>query len=121
MAKPIAHYSASAVAGNLLFVSGQIGLADGQLVTGDDHSSTVTAQTTQCLENFAGVLAEHGLTLSDVAKCTVFMTDIADFATVNAAYANVFGEHRPARSAIAVAGLPLGAVVEIEGFARLRG
>ncbi len=118
MSKPVAHYSASAVAGDLLFVSGQIGLADGQLVTGDDHASTVTAQTTQCLTNFASVLADNGLTITDVAKCTVFMTDIADFATVNTAYANFFGEHRPARSAIAVAGLPLGALVEIEGFAR---
>ncbi len=113
MSAPVAHYSAAARAGDLLFISGQLGLADGALVEG------VEAQTLQALENMKGVLSQHGATLDQVVKCTVFMTDIDNFATVNAAYASVFGDHRPARSAIAVKALPLGGLVEIEGFAQL--
>jgi 2-iminobutanoate/2-iminopropanoate deaminase len=113
VSKPVAHYSASARAGDLLFVSGQLGLSDGALVEG------VEAQTRQALVNFEGVLADNGATLTDVAKCTVFMTDIENFAAVNEVYASVFGDHRPARSAISVKALPLGGLVEIEGFAHL--
>lgn len=116
MATPVAHYSASYRAGDLLFISGQIALRDGALVPGD-----VAEQARQCLTNLEAVVVSGGGTLRDVVKCTVFMTDIADFAKVNAVYAEVFGEHRPARSAIAVRGLPLGAQVEIEGFAYLPG
>lgn len=115
MSKPVAHYSASSRAGDLLFVSGQLGLLDGALVDG------VEAQTRQALENMKGVLADNGASLADIAKCTVFMTDIENFAAVNAVYADVFGDHRPARSAIAVKALPLGGLVEIEGFAQLGG
>lgn len=114
MSTPIAHYSASHRAGGLLFVSGQIGLRDGALVEGG-----VEAEARQCLANLESVVVAAGAALTDIAKCTVFMTDIADFAAVNAVYAEVFGEHRPARSAIAVRALPLGAQVEIEAFAVL--
>ena len=113
MSKPVAHYSPSARAGDLLFVSGQLGLLDGALVEG------VEAQTKQALVNLQAVLADNGATIADVAKCTVFMTDIENFAAVNEVYASVFGEHRPARSAIAVKALPLGGLVEIECFANL--
>jgi 2-iminobutanoate/2-iminopropanoate deaminase len=65
------------------------------------------------------VLADNGATIENIAKCTVFMVDINDFATINGIYAEAFGDHRPARSAIAVAALPLGGLVEIEGFADL--
>jgi len=115
VSKPVAHYSPSARAGDLLFVSGQLGLADGALVDG------VEAQARQALENMKGVLADNGVSLTDIVKCTVFMTDIENFAAVNAVYAEVFGDHRPARSAIAVKALPLGGLVEIEGFAHLGG
>ena len=111
MSKPVAHYSASYKAGDLLFISGQLGVSEGSLVEG------VAAQTTQALANAQNVLSENGLTLNDVVKCTVFMTDIENFSVVNAAYAEVFGDHRPSRSAIAVKALPLGALVEIESIA----
>lgn len=113
MSKPVAHYSASHRAGDLLFVSGQLGLKDGALVEG------VEAQARQALVNLKGVLADNGATIENMAKCTVFMVDINDFATINGIYAEAFGDHRPARSAIAVAALPLGGLVEIEGFADL--
>ncbi len=111
MSKPVAHYSASYRAGDLLFVSGQLGLAEGELLEG------VEAQTRQALVNMASVLGKEGLNLSDVAKCTIFLADISDFGLVNEVYAKVFGDHRPARSAFAVAALPLGARVEIEAYA----
>ncbi|MEC7915767.1 MAG: Rid family detoxifying hydrolase [Actinomycetota bacterium] len=113
MSKPVAHYSASYRAGDLLFVSGQIGIAEGSLVDG------VEAQTTQALANAQSVLDQNGLTLDDVVKCTVFMTDIENFSAVNDVYAGVFGDHRPSRSAIAVKALPLGALVEIEAIAHI--
>ena len=111
MSKPVAHYSASYKAGDLLFISGQVGVSRGSLVDG------VAAQTTQALANAQTILSDNGLSLSDVVKCTVFMTDIENFSIVNDAYAEVFGDHRPSRSAIAVKALPLGALVEIEAVA----
>jgi 2-iminobutanoate/2-iminopropanoate deaminase len=108
---PVAHYSPHLGAGGWEFVSGQLGLKDGALVDG------VEAQTRQALANLTAQLLDAGLLLTDVVKCTVFMTDIADFSLVNGVYAEVFGDHRPARSAIAVAGLPLGGLVEIEAVA----
>jgi 2-iminobutanoate/2-iminopropanoate deaminase len=113
MSKPVAHYSASHRAGDLLFISGQLGLKDGVLKEG------VEAQARQALVNLKGVLADNGATINNIAKCTVFMVDINDFAVINDIYAEAFGDHRPARSAIAVAALPLGGLVEIEGFAQL--
>ena len=113
MSKPVAHYSASYRAGDLLFVSGQLGLADGSLVEG------VEAQTSQALTNAQGVLQEHGLSLENVVKCTVFMTDIENFSTINDIYAQTFGDHRQSRSAIAVKALPLGGLVEIEAIAHI--
>ena len=111
MSKPVAHYSASYSAGDLLFVSGQIGIADGSLAEGVEN------QTAQALSNVQAVLAQNDLTLEHVVKCTVFMTDIDNFAIVNSTYADAFGEHRPSRSAIAVKALPLGALVEIVAIA----
>jgi 2-iminobutanoate/2-iminopropanoate deaminase len=99
-------------AGPWLIVSGQVGLRDGALVPGG-----VRAQTEQALANLASLLAGHSAALGDVVKTTVFMTDISDYQAVNAAYVAGFGDHRPARSAVAVAALPLGALVEIEAWA----
>jgi len=95
-----------------LICSGQQGLADGSLIDGG-----VGAQVTRALENMASLLQSEGSGLDDVVKTTVFLTDMADFATLNEAYVAAFGDHRPARSAFAVAGLPLGALVEIEAWA----
>ena len=111
-ARPVAHYSPVVVAGPWLIVSGQVGLKDGSLVGGG-----IAAETTQALANLEALLAENGAKLTDVVKTTVFMVDIGNFAVVNTAYAAAFGDHRPARSAIAVAGLPVGALVEIEAWA----
>lgn len=107
-------YSHAVRAGGFLFCSGQVGLDPdaGALVSGG-----VEAQARQVFENIRAVLAAADLTLADVAKATVFLTTMADFAAVNAIYAEAFGDHRPARSTIAVAELPLGAKVEIEVMA----
>lgn len=107
----------AAGAGEFVFVSGQVPVdaATGQLVADD-----ITLQTRQVLANVAAVLAAAGATLADVVKSTVFLADLGgDFAAMNAAYAEVFGTHAPARSTIGVAALPLGARVEIEVVARI--
>jgi 2-iminobutanoate/2-iminopropanoate deaminase len=75
------------------------------------------AQAAQGLANVAAVLGDCGASFADVAKTTVFVTDMADFAAVNAAYADAFGDHRPARSTVEVSALPAGAAVEIEVWA----
>jgi 2-iminobutanoate/2-iminopropanoate deaminase len=107
-------YSPAVRAGDWLVLAGQVGLdpATGQFVEGG-----VDAQARQVLKNIEAVLADCGATMSDVAKATVFVTDIGQFAVVNAAYADAFGEHRPARSTVQVAALPGGAEVEIEVWA----
>ncbi len=97
-------------------VSGQLGLADGALVAGG-----VAAQTAQAITNLAAQLASHRAGLADVVKTTVFLTDMGEFADMNAAYVAGFGDHRPARSAIGVVALPLGGAVEIEAWAFLPG
>ncbi len=107
-------YSQAVRSGDLVFASGQIPLTpDGVQVAGD-----VQAQARQCIANVTAVLAAAGLTLADVVKTTVFLTDMDDFAAVNEVYAEHFREPWPARSAIGVAALPKGAEVEVEVIAR---
>ncbi|MDE2482836.1 MAG: RidA family protein [bacterium] len=112
---PIGPYSQAVRAGKELFCSGQIALdpQTGELV-GDD----VAAQTDRALRNLGAVLAAAELSFEDVVKTTIFLVDMADFAAVNEVYARYFGESKPARSTVAVAGLPRGARVEIEAIAR---
>jgi 2-iminobutanoate/2-iminopropanoate deaminase len=107
-------YSPAVRAGDWLVLAGQVGLdpATGAFVAGG-----VEAQARRVLANIAAILADCGAGLADVAKTTVFVTDITQFATVNAVYAEAFGEHRPARSTVQVAALPGGAEVEIEAWA----
>ncbi len=109
-------YSPAVRAGDWLVLAGQVGLdpATGAIVSGG-----VDAQARQVLANIAAVLRDCGAGLTDVAKTTVFVTDIAQFATVNGVYAEAFGDHRPARSTVQVAALPGGADVEIEAWAYL--
>ncbi len=109
-------YSPAVRAGDWLVLAGQVGLdpATGAMVTGG-----VDAQARQVLANIAAVLGDCGAALTHVVKTTVFVTDIGQFATVNAVYAEVFGDHRPARSTVGVAALPGGAEVEIEVWAYL--
>ena len=111
---PIGPYTPVVRAGDLLFVSGQLGTVDGALVAGG-----VGPQVTAVLANLAAVLGSAGATLDQVVKTTVFLTDMADYEAMNAAYLAGFGTHRPARSAVAVVALPRGAQVEIEAVAHL--
>ena len=113
--KAIGPYSLAIQSGEFLFISGQIPLdaATGKLVEGD-----VSAQAKQCLENLKSILDAAGLTFADVVKTTIFLTSMGDFAAVNEAYKGYVGEPYPARSTVAVAGLPMGALVEIEMIAR---
>jgi 2-iminobutanoate/2-iminopropanoate deaminase len=113
MAQPIGPYTPIVRAGEWLVCSGQLGVSEGSLVDGG-----VQAQARQAIANLAALLDGEGASLSDVVKTTVFMTHISDFALINEVYAEGFGDHRPARSAVAVAGLPLGGLVEIEAWAR---
>ena len=108
-------YSHAVEAGGFVYLSGQTPLdsATGKLVAGD-----IAAQTEQCFQNLFQVLAAAGLTEADVVKANVFLTDMANFAAMNAVYATKFSAPYPARSTVAVAGLPLGAQVEIELIAR---
>ena len=115
-AKPVGPYTPALRAGEWLICSGQVALKDGKLLQGG-----VAEQTRQCMENLRALLEAHGARLEQVVKTTVFMTDIDDYAEMNEAYTSALGEHRPARSAVAVAGLPVGARVEIEAWAYLGG
>lgn len=101
--------------GEWIICSGQVGVADGQLVAGG-----VGPQLVQAVANVEAILRGQGAALTDVVKTTVFLTDIGDFGALNEAYAAAFGDHRPTRSTVAVAGLPLGAAVEVEAWAYLR-
>lgn len=113
----IGPYSQAVWHGDSLFCSGQtpIDPATGKLIAGD-----VAAQTHRVFDNLAAVLAAGGLSLADAIKCNVYLTDMKDFPAMNAAYESRFTAPFPARTTVAVAGLPLGAQVEIELVARRR-
>lgn len=114
MAKPIGPYSPILQAGEWFITSGQIGLHDGELVSGG-----LEVELAQIFQNLKALLAVEGLTLQNIVKTTVFLVDINDYQLMNTIYMQEFGLHRPTRSAVAVAALPLGAVVEIEAWARI--
>ena len=111
---PVGPYSPGMAFDRLVFVSGQgaIDPATGQVVGSD-----IEAQTEQCLRNVQAILEAAGSGLQHVLRCGVFMVDIAEFPRMNAVYARVFGEHRPARTTVEVAGLPSeGLRVEIDAI-----
>ena len=112
MTKPLGPYTPVVRAGDWIIVSGQIGAKDGVLVEGG-----VAGQTAQVVANLVAQLATVGATLADVSKTLCFLTDMDTFATFNEAYIAGFGDHRPARSTIAVRELPAGGQVEIEAVA----
>jgi 2-iminobutanoate/2-iminopropanoate deaminase len=114
-AAAVGPYSHAIDSDPFVFLSGQTPLdsATGKLVTG-----SMADQTKQCLKNLSAVLHAAGLDESHVVKCTVFLTDMADFAEMNEVYSAFFSAPRPARSTIGVAALPLGAHVEIEMIAQ---
>lgn len=107
----IGPYSQAVVANGFLFTAGQIALdpATMQVVDGD-----VVAQAEQVFKNLAAVLDTVGATWTDVVKATVFLMDMSDFPRVNEVYARVMGDARPARSTVAVSGLPRGVRIEID-------
>lgn len=110
----IGPYSQGVRIGNLVYTAGQVAIdpAVGKLVAGD-----VGVQTEQVMKNLQAVLESAGTSLQNVIKTTVFLQSMSDFAAMNAVYGHYFGESRPARSTVAVAALPLGALVEIEAIA----
>jgi 2-iminobutanoate/2-iminopropanoate deaminase len=116
--RAIGPYSQGIKANGLLFTAGQVGFdpESGELVDGG-----ISEQTHRVLQNIRAILRAGGTDLVHVVKTTVFLVDMADFALMNEVYAEFFGDHRPARSTVAVAALPRGARVEIEAVAVLPG
>ena len=112
----IGPYSQAVIAGGFLFTAGQIALdpESAQVVDGG-----IAEQTLRVLQNLRAILRAGGTDVPAVVKTTVFLVDMADFAQMNEVYAEFFGDHRPARSTVAVASLPRGARVEIEAIAAL--
>ena len=115
--KAIGPYSQAIVHGGLVYTAGQVALdpATMELVAGG-----VAEQADRALTNLTAVLAEAGSGLDRVIKTTVYLVDMADFGAMNEVYARHFGNHRPARSTVAVAGLPKGARVEIDVIAVIK-
>ena len=110
----IGPYSQAVVAGNMLFVSGQLPIDP---ATGNFAEGGIKELTTQSLKNLFAIVAEAGFQPSDIVKTTVFLADMADFAEMNEVYAQFFSAPFPARSAVAVKTLPKGARAEIECIA----
>jgi len=107
-------YSQGIVAGNMIFVSGQLPINP---VEGKITAQSIEDMTRQSLENGKAILEHAGASLKDVAKVTIFIKDMNDFAQINGVYAEYFSEHKPARSTVEVARLPLDARIEIEMIA----
>ena len=97
-----------------MVVSGQVGLADGKLVSGG-----LEGELRQAIANLRAQLEANSASLTDVVKTTVFLRHMSDYALMNEVYMEEFGDHRPARSAIGVAELPIGALVEVEAWAHI--
>lgn len=112
---PIGPYSQAIKCGKELFCSGQIAIdpTNGNVIEGD-----VAAQTHQVLKNLGAVLKAAGYDYKDVVKTTIFLVDMSDFAAVNEVYGSYFGDAKPARSTVAVSGLPKGVRVEIDAIAK---
>ena len=112
--KALGPYSQANVAGNFVFVSGQLALDP---ATGDFVPGGVREQTEQVLKNMTAILTAAGAALSDVTACTVYLKDMNDFAAMNEVYAKYFSENPPTRAAIQVARLPKDGIVEISCIA----
>ncbi len=110
----IGPYSQAVRSGNFLFCSGQIPLdpKSGQIISGD-----IATQTRRVLDNIIAVLKAEGLAFENIVKTTIFLTDLADFQTVNEIYGSYFKQQPPARSTVQVSALPKGAKIEIEVIA----
>lgn len=110
----IGPYSQAIMAGDTVYVSGQLPINPS---TGEFAECGIKEQARQSLNNIKNILAEAGMTMQQVVKVTVLMTDMSDFAAVNEVYAEFFSAPYPARSAFAVAALPKGGAIEIEAVA----
>ena len=110
----IGPYSQGVAAGNMAFVSGQLPIDP---ATGEFAGPDIVSQTRQSLTNVKAILEANGMSMADVVKTTVLLSDIANFAAMNAVYAEYFTENKPARAAFAAKDLPRGALVEIEAIA----
>lgn len=113
----IGPYAQAIRTGNLLYCSGQTPIDPTTMSIVDRD---IAGQTRRALQNVEAVLQSAGLSLADVVKANVYLTDMDHFAAMNAAYAGCFGTHRPARTTVAVAGLPYQALVEIECVAEIK-
>jgi 2-iminobutanoate/2-iminopropanoate deaminase len=114
--RPVGAYTPIVRAGDWLIVSGQIGLSEGEIVPGG-----LDGELRQAIANLAAQLETEGAALTDVVKTTVFLRHMSDYADMNTIYLECFEGHRPARSAIGVAELPMGALVELEAWAFVGG
>ncbi len=115
IAKPVAPYSpARMTKSGILYISGQIPInpETGKLLKGD-----IKAETKQVMQNIGAILKANNMDFQDVVKCTVFLTDIRDYADVNEIYGSFFKDNFPAREAIGISNLPLGASIEISAIA----
>lgn len=113
----IGPYSQGVVCGDFLFASGSIPLNEkGEFIGEND----IKAQTKQVLKNMSAILKEEGLDFKDIIKTTIFITDMSNFSALNEIYGEVFSDHKPARSCVAVKELPKNALVEIEFVAKIR-
>lgn len=114
---PLGPYRQGVAIGGLIFCSGQIAIdpSTGKLVSGG-----IEEQTQQVLDNLGAVLRAAGASYADIVKTTIFLSDIGDFAAMNAVYGRYFGTAAPARSTVAVAALPLGSKLEVEAIALVR-
>ncbi len=115
--KAIEPYSQGTIVNGFVFTAGQVALDP---ATGDVVAGGAAQQTERVMQNLSAILKAAGSGLDRVVKTTVFLTDMADFAAMNEVYAKAFGDHRPARSTVAVASLPKGVRVEIEAVATVR-
>lgn len=111
---PIGPYSHGVLAGNMLFISGQVGKDP---VTGEIHNSSIEAETTRVMQNLAGILKEAGMDFSNVVKTTIFMKDLNNFSAMNGVYGSFFTGDFPARETVEVSRLPLDVNVEISMIA----
>ncbi|HEY0030169.1 MAG TPA: RidA family protein [Bacteroidia bacterium] len=107
---PIGPYSHAVLAGNMLFVSGQVGKHP---VTGELMLADIKTETRQVMDNVKGILTDAGMDFTHIVKTTIFLTDMNDFASVNEVYGSYFSGEYPARETVQVSKLPLGVNVEI--------
>jgi 2-iminobutanoate/2-iminopropanoate deaminase len=119
MSAPIGPYSPIVRAGDLLITSGQLGLAPGAEGVPALVEGGTGAQLHQALVNGAALLEGEGAAITDIVKATVFLTDMSEFSMVNEIWIDFFSGHRPSRSAIGVAALPMGATIEVELWAHV--